>query len=171
LFRQWEIAQLTHWDNLFYQYQQGFLDSEYYEDEFKPRVRRVAPVWTALGLGPGRKSFAVEIERLPSKDTTRTAKPIGNCSHRHTDRSPEPYVFLHTVDLNFTGFGVDCGDLSETGIGRNSEHPRTDVASRFDGDCPFSRKDPGSRVQDVYYVRWSTMFEVRTAWRSYNVVP
>jgi len=64
LFRQWQIAQLTHWDNLFYQYQQGFLDSEYYEDEFKPRVRRLAPVWTALGLGPGRKSFAAEIEKL-----------------------------------------------------------------------------------------------------------
>ena len=38
LFRQWQIAQQTHWDNLFYQYQQGFLDEEYYQDEFTQRV-------------------------------------------------------------------------------------------------------------------------------------
>ena len=66
LFRQWHIAQRTHWDNLFYQYQQGFLDQEYYEDEFKDRVRRLAPVWDALGLGGGRRSFVAELNRLRS---------------------------------------------------------------------------------------------------------
>ncbi|MGD8829731.1 MAG: hypothetical protein PVF57_03930, partial [Pseudomonadales bacterium] len=30
-FRQWHIAQQTHWDNIYHQYQQGFVDSEYYE--------------------------------------------------------------------------------------------------------------------------------------------
>ena len=64
LFRQWHIAQRTHWDNLFYQYQQGFLDQEYYEDEFRDRVRRLAPVWDALGLGGGRRSFVAELDRL-----------------------------------------------------------------------------------------------------------
>ncbi len=63
-FRQWQIAQQTHWDNMFYQYQQGFLDDEYYRDEFQERVRRLAPVWQALGISRNRKSFGEEIERL-----------------------------------------------------------------------------------------------------------
>lgn len=67
-FRQWQIAQQTHWDNMFYQYQQGFLDPEYYEDEFKVRVRRLAPTWNALGLTGGRASFAREVARLVEPD-------------------------------------------------------------------------------------------------------
>lgn len=64
VFRQWQIAQHTHWENLFYQYQQGYLDTEYYENEFKVRVRRLAPVWAALGLTGGRRSFQEEVARL-----------------------------------------------------------------------------------------------------------
>ena len=63
-FRMWQIAQQTHWDNMHYQYQQGYLDHEYYEDAFKERVVRLAPTWKALGLSSGRRSFLVEIERL-----------------------------------------------------------------------------------------------------------
>jgi len=63
-FRQWQIAQQTHWDNMFYQYQQGFLDEEYYRDEFVVRVRRLAPVWRALGIVVNRKSFDREIDRI-----------------------------------------------------------------------------------------------------------
>lgn len=64
IFKQWQIAQHIHWDNMYYQYQQGFLDPEYYEDEFKVRVRRLAPAWRALGLTGGRTSFRREIERV-----------------------------------------------------------------------------------------------------------
>ena len=63
-FRMWQIAQQTHWDNMHYQYQQGYLDREYYEDAFKDRVVRLAPIWKALGLTSGRKSFFAEIDRL-----------------------------------------------------------------------------------------------------------
>lgn len=63
-FRQWQIAQQTHWDNLFYQYQQGFLDDEYYNDAFRTRVSRLAPTWKALGLINGRGSFVRELERM-----------------------------------------------------------------------------------------------------------
>jgi hypothetical protein len=63
-FRLWQIAQQTHWDNMHYQYQQGYLDQEYYEDAFKDRVVRLAPTWKALGLTGGRRSFFAEIERL-----------------------------------------------------------------------------------------------------------
>ena len=63
-FRLWQIAQQTHWDNMFYQYQQGFLEEEYYRDEFRVRVKRLGPIWRALGLTATRQSFAEEIERL-----------------------------------------------------------------------------------------------------------
>ena len=63
-FRQWQIAQQTHWDNMFYQYQQGFLDEEYYRDSFRVRVRRLAPIWQALDLIGGRGSFDEEIRQI-----------------------------------------------------------------------------------------------------------
>ena len=63
-FRQWQIAQQTHWDNMFYQYQQGFLDEEYYRGAFRERVRRLAPVWEALQVTGSRPSFVAEIERI-----------------------------------------------------------------------------------------------------------
>ena len=64
IFKQWQIAQQTHWDNMFYQYQQGFIDPEYYENEFRVRVRRLAPVWAELGILGGRPSFLREIESI-----------------------------------------------------------------------------------------------------------
>jgi hypothetical protein len=67
-FRQWQIAQQTHWDNMFYQYQQGFLDEEYYRDSFRVRVRRLVPIWRALGVGGSRKSFEAEMERIVADD-------------------------------------------------------------------------------------------------------
>ncbi len=63
-FRQWQIAQQTHWDNMFFQYQQGFIDEEYYQDAFRERVRRLAPSWKALGLSSGRQSFNEEIQDI-----------------------------------------------------------------------------------------------------------
>jgi len=66
-FRQWQIAQQTHWDNMFFQYQQGFIDEEYYRDSFRERVRRLAPTWKALNVGVGRRSFGAEIEDILSE--------------------------------------------------------------------------------------------------------
>jgi len=63
-FRLWQIAQQTHWDNMHFQYQQGFLDEEYYRDAFIERVVRLWPTWKALGLANGRRSFLDELERL-----------------------------------------------------------------------------------------------------------
>lgn len=68
-FRQWQIAQQTHWDNMHYQYQQGFLDAEYFEDAFVDRVTRLAPTWRALNLTSGRSSFFAEIERLEARQS------------------------------------------------------------------------------------------------------
>lgn len=63
-FRQWHIAQITHWDNLYYQYQQGFLDEEYYQDVLESRIARLAPVWRALRVTSGRRSFEAVLDRL-----------------------------------------------------------------------------------------------------------
>ncbi len=63
-FRLWQIAQQTHWDNMHFQYQHGYLDEESYANSFKVRVKRLAPTWRALGLTAVRRSFQEEIERL-----------------------------------------------------------------------------------------------------------
>ncbi len=68
-FRLWQIAQQTHWDNMFFQYEHGYLDEESYEDSFKQRVRRLAPTWRALNLMDVRRSFLKEIERLERDKT------------------------------------------------------------------------------------------------------
>ena len=66
-FRLWQIAQQTHWENMHYQYQRGFLDEEYYQDAFRERVVRLAPTWRALNLMNGRRSFLEEVERLSAR--------------------------------------------------------------------------------------------------------
>ena len=63
-FRLWQIAQHTHWDNMFFQYQQGFIDEEYYQDSFRERVRRLAPTWRALKVAGARSSFNAEVESI-----------------------------------------------------------------------------------------------------------
>lgn len=67
-FRLWQIAQQTHWDNMFFQYQQGFIDDEYYRDGFRERVHRLAPTWKKLGLSSGRTSFNAEVQRILEED-------------------------------------------------------------------------------------------------------
>ncbi len=68
-FRQWQIAQQTHWDNMFFQYQQGFIDDEYYRDSFRERVRRLAPTWKALNVTGARSSFVDEIDDILAEDS------------------------------------------------------------------------------------------------------
>jgi hypothetical protein len=70
-FRLWQIAQHTHWDNLHFQYQQGFLDEEYFNDSFRERTVRLAPVWRALGISGGRRSFLDEVARLEKERSAR----------------------------------------------------------------------------------------------------
>jgi hypothetical protein len=73
-FRQWQIAQHTHWDNMFFQYQQGFIDEEYYQDSFRERVRRLAPTWKALDVASARSSFNTEIENILADDSNNQSK-------------------------------------------------------------------------------------------------
>ena len=63
------------YDNLFYQYQQGYLDEEYYQDAFRARVVRLAPVWDALGLTGSRRSFVEEIDRIMAAEAAKGESP------------------------------------------------------------------------------------------------
>jgi len=76
-FRQWHIAQQAHWDNMHFQYQQGFLDEEYYQDEFVKRVQRLWPAWQALRLTGGRRSFFNELRRLDAMRAQTDGRPKG----------------------------------------------------------------------------------------------
>lgn len=73
-FRQWQIAQQTHWDNMYFQYQQGFLDAEYYEHSFRARVVRLAPIWEALDITGSRQSFCEEIDRIMADEASKRAE-------------------------------------------------------------------------------------------------
>ena len=57
---------ITRLDNLHYQYQQGFLDEEFYQSGFNALVRNLAPQWEALDdLRQARRpSFREEVERI-----------------------------------------------------------------------------------------------------------
>ncbi len=57
------------YDNLYYQYQQGYLDEEYYRYRVESSIRRFAPLWKKLGIfeaGGRRPSFDAEIKRILS---------------------------------------------------------------------------------------------------------
>jgi hypothetical protein len=75
-FRQWHIAQLTHWDNMYFQYEQGFLDEEYYRQSIRTRVARLAPVWRALRITGMRESFAAEVETLLAERDEAEPPPV-----------------------------------------------------------------------------------------------
>ena len=51
-------------DNVYYQYQQGFIDPEYYQSQFQATVRNFAPRWRAVGVNEPRPSFRQEVERI-----------------------------------------------------------------------------------------------------------
>jgi hypothetical protein len=57
---------LNRMDNLFYQYQNGFLDKEYYEDVIEHICRINAPLWKHLDIRM-RRSFRREIDRIEAK--------------------------------------------------------------------------------------------------------
>jgi hypothetical protein len=59
-------GQRTFFDSIHYQYQQGFVDSEYYESQFKSGVRIWSPIWRDIGLDHAnlRPDFARELEQI-----------------------------------------------------------------------------------------------------------
>ena len=60
-------ATLNRFDNMHYQFEQGFLDQDYYENWFTDAVLILAPHWRAIGLKEHRKSFKSEVDRILTK--------------------------------------------------------------------------------------------------------
>ena len=60
----------TDYDNLFYQYQQGYLDEEYYQHTVVNSIARFAPWWEQLSIFDKirRPSFDAEIKRILAAD-------------------------------------------------------------------------------------------------------
>ena len=63
LFRSFQLASLPRMDNNHYQYEQGFLEPEYYEEVLVPVIAMNAPFWVKLDLGI-RPAFRREIDRI-----------------------------------------------------------------------------------------------------------
>jgi hypothetical protein len=65
-FKDIKAARHTDLDNLHYQYQQGYLDEEYYQYRVVCAIRRNAPYWQKLGTfrTNSRPTFRAEIERI-----------------------------------------------------------------------------------------------------------
>ena len=63
----YSTALMGDYDNLFYQYQQGYLDENYYRSRVETGIKRWAPLWKKTylldGMTPG---FVAEVERLTS---------------------------------------------------------------------------------------------------------
>jgi len=51
-------------DNLLYQHERGYPDTEYYDCEFRFTVQRFAPTGRALGIGESRPSFSAAVDRV-----------------------------------------------------------------------------------------------------------
>ena len=73
--RQYMDARIAGYDNLYYQYRNGFLDEDFYNVRVVNTVRFLAPIWIELGvlrLGAENprvtKSFAAEIERILAEE-------------------------------------------------------------------------------------------------------
>ena len=65
--KEYMVARHQDYDNLFYQYQNGFLDEEYYQHRIVFPIKAYAPWWKKLGVfesGGRRPSFEAEINRI-----------------------------------------------------------------------------------------------------------
>jgi hypothetical protein len=54
-------------DNEHYQYVNGFLDPEHYQNSTVSMIRLYAPIWRSLGFGEARSEFKAEVDRVLSE--------------------------------------------------------------------------------------------------------
>lgn len=51
-------------DNEHYQYQNGFLERDFYDGVTVPMIKHYGPLWREIGLSEGRPTFRQEVERI-----------------------------------------------------------------------------------------------------------
>jgi hypothetical protein len=57
-------GRMIDWDNEYYQYQNGFLDVDFFEVTTTESIKEWAPRWRALGLQEGRDDFRKYVDQL-----------------------------------------------------------------------------------------------------------
>ena len=69
--RQFQMNNIERIDASYFAFQQGLLPE--YEDEFVQIIKLLGPLWKALGIRIGRKSFADEVDRILALEEPQTA--------------------------------------------------------------------------------------------------
>jgi len=67
---QWECARAIRAEAQYFQWENGYLDNEYFETQFKQVVLVGAPVWRQLGITYGRPSFRAAVEKIIDESGT-----------------------------------------------------------------------------------------------------
>lgn len=57
-------ARMIDWDNEHYQYQNGFLDADFFEVTTTESIKEWAPRWRAVGLDEGRNKFRKYVDQI-----------------------------------------------------------------------------------------------------------
>jgi hypothetical protein len=60
-------ARMIDWDNEHYQYQNGFMNADFFEATTTTNVKVWAPRWRAIGLIEGREEFREYVDRVLSE--------------------------------------------------------------------------------------------------------
>jgi len=63
----------TDLDNEHYQYQNGFLDPDFYHTTTEPEIKAYAPHWRAFGIPEPRQQFVEEVDRILSDPAVKSA--------------------------------------------------------------------------------------------------
>jgi hypothetical protein len=63
----------TDLDNEHYQYQNGFLDPDFYETTTKREIKAYAPHWRAFGIPEPRQQFSEEVDRILADPSVKSA--------------------------------------------------------------------------------------------------
>ena len=62
--REFLFTEMFDLDNEFYQYEHGFLDPDFFENAFRPRLRWAARRWRSMGIRENRQSFVEFTDEL-----------------------------------------------------------------------------------------------------------
>ena len=73
LLRSYFYIRRTDLDNEHYQFQNGFLDPDFYETTTEREIKAYAPHWRAFGIPEPRQQFSEEVERILADPAVKSA--------------------------------------------------------------------------------------------------
>jgi hypothetical protein len=63
----------TDLDNEHYQFQNGFLDPDFYRTTTEREIKAFAPIWRALGIAEPRQQFTEEVDKILADPSIKSA--------------------------------------------------------------------------------------------------